>query len=86
MVANNAKRHKRQKAHDNENNALGGQFMSGTRPLRLSAALLAGALALAGAATGQDAAAGAGQEAAAESPAIGPVTHLPLPRFVSLKA
>jgi SH3-like domain-containing protein len=72
MVANNAMRHKRQKAHDNENNALDGQYMKATGPLRLASLLVALVLALASTNAG----------VALER---GPVTNLPIPRFVSLK-
>ncbi len=71
MVAANAMRHKRRKAKDNENNASGGQDMNSTGQVRLASIALAMTLALAGSAIALD---------------RGPVTNLPLPRFVSLKA
>lgn len=70
MVAANAMRHKRRKAKDNENNASGGQDMNSTGQVRLASIALAMTLALAGSALALD---------------RGPVTNLPLPRFVSLK-
>lgn len=72
MVTSNAKRHKRHKTRQNENNALDGQYMKATGPFWLASLLVAGLFALA--ATG-----------AATADERGPVTNLPLPRFVSLK-
>jgi SH3-like domain-containing protein len=72
MVANNAMRHKRHKTHNNNNNALDGQYMKATGPLRLASFLVVGLFAFAS----------AGEGLALER---GPVTNLPLPRFVSLK-
>lgn len=72
MVANNAMRHKRQKAHHKENNALVGQYMTKTGLIRLASLASAGFLALALTDPGL-----------AED--RGSVTNLPIPRFVSLK-
>lgn len=71
MVAANAMRHKRHSAPDNENNASGGQYMRKTGPVRLASIVVGAMLALA--------------TTMAFAVERGPVTNLPLPRFVSLK-
>ena len=72
MVNGNAMRHKRHKTRHNKNNALDGQYMTATGPIRLVSLLLAGLLAFA-------------STAVAQAVDRGPVTNLPIPRFVSLK-
>lgn len=72
MVQTNAMRHKRHKTRHNDNNALDGQYMTATGGLLRSALFVAGLVLQ-----------------AVTGPAFalerGPVTNLPIPRFVSLK-